>query len=124
MGKALREGALVEPVRVEVIPPGVTLDRLAEIRARKLNKGQRPKRGQLGSENTVRAKPSNAESQAPPKPDVFDFINTRLAGASASAPSPGHSLPLRQDAKAKGAKKDPKALQRELFDCQVCWRRF
>lgn len=114
-GKPLRAGSLLEPVRVEVIPAGVSLDTLADLRARRLNgkKGRR-RRGELGSENTAK---QQSNDKPPPPPDLFSFINTHLAVAAPADPSPAPVL-LRKQGRSKEEKIDVREIHKTLFGVQ------
>lgn len=108
---SLKRITLSNHCTVEIIPAGISLDYVAELRSKRANG---PKKGDLGSENTGMYAPSACFSlifvcgmcllrlshlttamiptkQKPKAPNVFHFLNTALAnpaprGVASSAP--------------------------------------
>ncbi|MCJ8737912.1 hypothetical protein PDJAM_G00029490 [Pangasius djambal] len=85
LGKTL--SGRVEPVQAVVLPKGCSLDQCAELTQRK-TRAATAKNNPASSKRKMKRKRTSTST----RPDVFDFLNSKLGDSSPSAPAPSCSI--------------------------------
>ncbi|XP_036441727.1 zinc finger CCCH-type with G patch domain-containing protein [Colossoma macropomum] len=108
LGKTL--SGRVEPVQAVVLPKGRSLDQCAELTQRKT-------RAAIGKDNPVsgKRKIKRKRTSTSTRPNVFDFLNSKLGDATSSATMPSVSCSASGVEAYQGGKSTKRSLNVQLF---------
>ncbi|XP_026862696.2 zinc finger CCCH-type with G patch domain-containing protein [Electrophorus electricus] len=108
LGKTL--SGRVEPVQAVVLPKGRSLDQCAEVTLRKTRAAITKENPALGKRKTKRKQTSTSS-----RPNVFDFLNSKLGDATGGVPAPSASSSGRGVEAYQGGKGTKRSLNVQLF---------
>lgn len=108
LGKTL--SGRVEPVQAVVLPKGRSLDQCAELTQRKTRAATTKDKPASGKRKMKKKRSSTST-----RPNVFDFLNSKLGDETGSATAPSVSCPVIGVEAYQGGKNTKRSLNVQLF---------